>query len=64
MSHPQPNETTKPANFLRNTIERELQEGVYAQRRWGGSPGNAAHHAAGAPDPAPVRLRFPPEPNG
>jgi len=54
----------KPANFLRTLIERELQEGVYAQRRWGGSPGDAAHHAAGAPDPAPVRLRFPPEPNG
>ena len=54
----------KPANFLRTLIERELQDGVYAQRRWGGSPGDAAHHAAGAADPAPVRLRFPPEPNG
>jgi len=55
---------SKPANFLRTLIERELQEGVYAQRRWGGSPGDAAHHAAGVPDPARVRLRFPPEPNG
>ncbi len=54
----------KSANFLRTLIERELQDGVYAQRRWGGSPGDAAHHAAGGPDPAPVRLRFPPEPNG
>ncbi len=54
----------KPANFLRTLIERELQDGVYAQRQWGGSPGDAAHHAAGAADPAPVRLRFPPEPNG
>jgi glutaminyl-tRNA synthetase len=54
----------KPANFLRTLIERELQDGVYAQRHWGGSPGDAAHHAAGGPDPARVRLRFPPEPNG
>jgi len=64
MSQALPTETAKPANFLRNIIERELQEGVYAQRQWGGSPGDAAHHAAGGLDPAPVRLRFPPEPNG
>ncbi len=64
MSHPAPANTPKPANFLRSIIERELREGVYAQRHWGGSPGDAAHHAAGALDPAPVRLRFPPEPNG
>ncbi|NDG39791.1 MAG: glutamine--tRNA ligase/YqeY domain fusion protein [Betaproteobacteria bacterium] len=54
----------KPANFLRTLIERELQDGVYGQRQWGGSPGDAAYHAKGATDPAPVRLRFPPEPNG
>jgi glutaminyl-tRNA synthetase len=54
----------KPANFLRTLIEREVQEGVYAQRPWGGTPGDAAHHASGAQDPAQVRLRFPPEPNG
>ena len=54
----------KPANFLRTLIEREVAEGVYAQRHWGGTPGDAAHHAAGAADPQPVRLRFPPEPNG
>ena len=54
----------KPANFLRTLIERELQDGAYAQRRWAGSPGDAAHQAAGGLDPARVRLRFPPEPNG
>ena len=72
MSNAPPNDATDPskpaakpaANFLRSLIERELQDGVYAQRMWGGSPGDAAHHAAGAADPAPVRLRFPPEPNG
>lgn len=52
------------ANFLRNIIERDLEEGVYAQRRWGGTPGDAAHHLAGATDPARIRTRFPPEPNG
>ena len=57
MSHPAPANTPKSANFLRSIIERELREGVYAQRHWGGSPGDAAHHAAGALDPAPVRLR-------
>ncbi len=65
MSAPAKNDpAVKPANFLRTLIERELQEGVYAQRQWGGSPGDAGHHAAGAADPARVRLRFPPEPNG
>ena len=62
--HDKPADAPKPSNFLRTIIERELQDGVYAQRRWGGSPGDAAHHQAGAPDPARVRLRFPPEPNG
>ncbi|MDB5884964.1 MAG: glutaminyl-tRNA synthetase [Polaromonas sp.] len=57
-------EAHKPSNFLRQIIEKDLAEGTYATRRWGGSPGDAAHHAAGQPDPAKVRLRFPPEPNG
>jgi glutaminyl-tRNA synthetase len=57
-------ETHKPSNFLRQIIEKDLAEGTYASRRWGGSPGDAAHHAAGVPDPQKVRMRFPPEPNG
>src|SRR3954469_15074883 len=57
-------EHVKPANFLRNVIERDLEAGTYANRQWGGGPGDAAHHAAGVPDTARVRLRFPPEPNG
>jgi glutaminyl-tRNA synthetase len=57
-------EHVKPANFLRNVIERDLEAGTYANRQWGGGPGDAAHHGAGAADPARVRLRFPPEPNG
>ena len=54
----------KTSNFLRQIIESDLDKGTYAQRRWGGSPGDAAHHAAGQPDPARIRTRFPPEPNG
>jgi glutaminyl-tRNA synthetase len=51
-------------NFLRGIIERDLETGTWGQRRFGGSPGDGAHHAAGAPDPARIRTRFPPEPNG
>ena len=54
----------KPSNFLRQIIEHDLIQGTYAGRHWGGSPGDAAHHAQGPLDPARVRLRFPPEPNG
>lgn len=55
---------TPASNFLRNIIERDLSQGTYASRRWAGSPGDAAHHATGRPDPAKIRTRFPPEPNG
>ncbi len=65
MSAPSKHENpAKPANFLRQVIERDLAAGVYSQRHFGGSPGDGAHHAAGAPDPARIRTRFPPEPNG
>ena len=57
-------EAHKPSNFLRQIIEKDLADGTYATRRWGGSPGDAAHHASGPLDSAKVRLRFPPEPNG
>ena len=53
-----------PSNFLRAIIERDIENGVNAGRNWGGRPGDAAHHAAGAPDAARIRTRFPPEPNG
>jgi len=63
MSNP-PAEAPKPSNFLRGIIERDLETGAWSQRRFGGSPGDAAHHQAGTPDPAKIRTRFPPEPNG
>ncbi len=57
-------ENHKVSNFLRQIIEKDLELGTYAQRRWAGTPGDAAHHQKGAPDPAKIRTRFPPEPNG
>ena len=39
----------KPGNFLRGIVERDLEAGTYASRHFGGSPGDAAHHAAGQP---------------
>ncbi len=54
----------KPSHFLRQIIESDLAHGTHAQRRWAGSPGEAAHHAQAALDPARIRTRFPPEPNG
>ena len=59
-----PANETKASNFLRQIIERDLAQGVYAGRRFAGTPGDAAHHAAGAIDEAAIRTRFPPEPNG
>lgn len=57
------------SNFIRGIIERDLAQGTLnqpngASRLWAGTPGDAAHHAQGNPDPAKIRTRFPPEPNG
>ena len=57
-------EAVKPNNFLRQIIESDLEKGTHLQRRWGGNPGDAQHHRQGQPDPAKIRTRFPPEPNG
>ena len=54
----------RPSNFLRTIIERDLEAGTYAARHTAGTPGDAAHHAAGPLDAARIRTRFPPEPNG
>ena len=35
-------ETSRPSNFLRQIIERDLAQGTYAGRRFAGSPGDAA----------------------
>ncbi|MGA7478250.1 MAG: glutamate--tRNA ligase family protein, partial [Azonexus sp.] len=63
-----PNQTASApapaANFIRNIVEADLAAGKHAQRHWAGHPGTAADHAAGPLDPAKIRTRFPPEPNG
>ena len=67
MSSAPADDSTKPptaSNFLRQIVERDIEQGTYAQRRFAGSPGDAAHHAAAPPDVARIRTRFPPEPNG
>jgi glutaminyl-tRNA synthetase len=64
MPSPTKEEAAKPSNFLRGIIERDLESGTYAGRRFSGAPGDAAQHSAGPADPARIRTRFPPEPNG
>jgi glutaminyl-tRNA synthetase len=57
-------EPHKTSNFLRQVIEKDLEQGTYGGRHWAGQPGDAAVQQAGAADPAKIRTRFPPEPNG
>jgi len=79
MSNPTPDQIKKPApppsltgaeaaastsNFIRTHIESDLASGKYAARTWGGRPGPADTHQGAAGDPARIRTRFPPEPNG
>ncbi len=55
---------TPPSNFLRSIIDNDLASGRYADKRWAGKPGPASIQAQGPLDPARIRTRFPPEPNG
>ena len=62
-----PKDPVKASNFLRQIIEHDLAAGTYAGRTWGHKPGTATEHAqapGAQPDPARIRTRFPPEPNG
>jgi len=56
--------TPAVSNFIRAIVEADLKSGKYGARRWGGHPGPSAAHAAAPADPARIRTRFPPEPNG
>jgi glutaminyl-tRNA synthetase len=60
----QPHSVAQVTNFIRNIIEADLALGKNAARTWGGKPGPASAHASAPPDPAKIRTRFPPEPNG
>ncbi len=55
---------SRPSNFIRQVIERDLAQGAYHGRHWSGTPGDASFQSASGADPARVRTRFPPEPNG
>ncbi len=52
------------SNFIREVIEKNLAQELYKDKKWAGTPGNAMHHEAAEIDPAKIRTRFPPEPNG
>ena len=52
------------SNFLRTLIDNDLKSGRYQDRQWAPPPSPAEVRRAGAPDPARIRTRFPPEPNG
>lgn len=56
--------STTPSHFLRTIIEKDLAKGTYANKPWAGRPGPASVQRQANPDPAPIRTRFPPEPNG
>jgi glutaminyl-tRNA synthetase len=51
-------------NFIRTIIAEDLLRGTYADRKWAGRPGVYDLHERAQPDPARIRTRFPPEPNG
>ena len=65
MTKPDPSAAPAPAsNFIRNIVEHDLERATYSSRTWSGKPGPAAVQAGAPQDPARVRTRFPPEPNG
>src|SRR5437762_14348615 len=66
MSAPSPrrHEEASHSNFIRQIIEADLMAGKYATRKWNGKPGSALSLHRAPPDPAKIRTRFPPEPNG
>ncbi|MBC7202337.1 MAG: glutamine--tRNA ligase, partial [Pusillimonas sp.] len=56
--------TESSSNFLRTIIENDLAANRFAGKRWAGRPGPLSVQQNGEPDPAKIRTRFPPEPNG
>ena len=61
---PLPAKTAAPTNFIRNQIAADLVRGTYEPRHWAGKPGVYDLHSKAPADPAKIRTRFPPEPNG
>ncbi len=59
-----PQQEASHSNFIRQIVEADLMAGKFARRRWNGKPGSALSVERAPPDPAKIRTRFPPEPNG
>ncbi|MEK9775806.1 MAG: glutamine--tRNA ligase/YqeY domain fusion protein [Quisquiliibacterium sp.] len=64
MSSPTAAPAAPVSNFIRSIVEADLAAAKHQSRHWAGKPGMATDHRAGLPDPAKIRTRFPPEPNG
>ncbi|MCD8494232.1 MAG: glutamine--tRNA ligase/YqeY domain fusion protein [Burkholderiaceae bacterium] len=52
------------SNFLRQIIDADLNADRFGDKRWANPPATAADLDLAAIDPARIRTRFPPEPNG
>lgn len=52
------------SNFLRQIIDADLKANRFGDKRWAKPPATASDLAQAPPDPARIRTRFPPEPNG
>jgi amidophosphoribosyltransferase len=55
---PDNNADHKVSNFLRQIIEKDLEQGTYASRRWAGSPGDAGARKVYLASAAPP-VRYP-----
>src|SRR5205809_1159514 len=62
--YPKRHQEASHSNFIRQIVEADLMAGKFARRRWNGKPGSALSVESAPPDPAKIRTRFPPEPNG
>src|SRR3989475_7273365 len=59
-----PQQEASHSNFIRQIVEADLMAGKFAKRRGNGKPGSALSVEQAPPDPAKIRTRFPPQPNG
>jgi glutaminyl-tRNA synthetase len=64
MNRRDPPRPAAAVNFIRNIVDADLASGRFARRRWNSRPGDGTFQWQGQPDPARIRTRFPPEPNG
>ncbi len=58
------NSDVPASNFLRTIIEKDLSANKFQNKPWAGKPGPLSVQQNAPSDPARIRTRFPPEPNG